>query len=194
MWVSGGGNRVVFRRPNGDLIFTNDGDIDRSGAPAKIINGIETWWRYGKQIADPRPLPPKVDITTGARPSMSTSRFTGARHNDDDMKTIAKRLREDIKHAQYAGLLPSGVVRVTSDGSGRSKSVNVSFEGVARDALNPRREEQGESWHSEDGRAWNDTLEQLTGQYNYWEEGANASESLRKFSANIGFRNDARTW
>lgn len=188
-WMSGGGNRVAVRKANGDITFTTDGDVDRAGAPAKTVNGVDEWWRHDKQIPDPRPAPVNVAPLHGT--SMKTTQHVGARYAAEDTKTVAKKLREDIKAAQYAGIIPDTAdIRVTST---KDKTISISVTGITDRAQNPDRLGDGsEPWFSDEGREWNDTLQGLADQYNYWEAGVSASSARQSFYATVGFTEKSR--
>lgn len=182
-WSSG--NNAVCVDEEGTAFFYRDGDLHRDGAPAVVRpNGDDEWWIHDKQIPSPWPKPARRKER-----SPGVTQVTGASFEEGrDIKDVAARLREDIKAAQYAGILPGGGtidVKVTIGRAAKSESVNVSVSGLYRtDILNPHRNEPGEPFHTAEGERIIATLNTLGDDYNNWTEGPNASAQERAFWLN----------
>lgn len=182
VWSSG--NNEVDVDEEGSLYFYRDGDQHREGAPAVVRpNGDDEWWIHDKHIPSPQPKPAHREERYPGLTQVTGASFEEGR----DIKDVAVHLRDDLKAAQYAGVLPHGAkINVTIGRAAKSRSVNIDVQGIHRsELLNPSRDEPGEPWYTPEGERIVATLNLIGNDYNRWTEGPSASPQERTFWLNV---------
>lgn len=194
LWTTGC-NTVVYVDPDGRQTFTNDGDIDRAGAPA-ITGGTgpDLWIRHGKLINNPIPAIPTA--TPCGDGDATYIEYQGEKFESGaSTAERAKRIREDIDKAIYAGTLGTDVglltrVKVTTLGKpgveGKPQALHVVYQPTTR-ATVPyvKRGADGSNELTDEGRKVSQMMTDIVDAHNRWEYGPGATDARCAFNTRV---------
>lgn len=140
-----------------EIEYRREGELHRDGGPAVVGHGEEVWCQYGRVVASP--IPPEPTITT--HPGDYTT-VTGHRYEEGaTIKTVAGKLRYDVKHAARLGVVPRGADAKVSYDS-RTKTVRIEVKGLlAEDLYAEDRLEPGRPFYTPEAGAMFENLNKI---------------------------------